>query len=191
MPTLDAEPLSLTANSYSTVQEAQDYMDTLVPESMTETWDAAGNDLQSRALMMATRLLDTWFDWFGAVHNPNQPLLWPRLGVIKPGLAEDVSGSVENPWGEPFAVLLNSTTVPLRIKQATAELARQLLAEDRTADSDLETQRLASLTAGPVKLDFRGGVAAKPIPDAVMVICSSLGRVRTRTGSASVTMHRG
>ncbi len=191
MPTLDADPLSATANAYATVAEAQTYMDTLVPESLTETWDEAGEDLQGRALMMATRLLDVWFDWFGAVRRPQQPLLWPRLGVIKPGLAEDVSGSVENPWGEPFAVLLDSTTIPLRIKEATAELARQLLAADRTADSDLETQRLRSLTAGPVKLDFGGSVAAKPIPDAVMVMCSSLGRVRTRTGSGSVKMYRG
>ena len=73
---------------------------------------------------------------------------------------------------------------------AYAELARHLLTSDRTADSDVETQGITSLQAGPVSLTF-GAAVAKPNPDAVMVMCARLGRPRSRTGSGSVQLYRG
>jgi hypothetical protein len=185
--TLDATVGGVAANSYATVAFADDYFSTRL---WTSTWEEAGEDDKARALMMATRLLDVWFDWYGSVASLTQALLWPRRGVIKPGIAEDLVGSVDNPWGEPFAVLLDSDEIPVRIKEATAELAGQLLVSDRTADSDTETQGIKSLKAGPISLEFSGDVTAKPIPDWVSALVSALGRPRSRTGVGAVHLYR-
>ncbi len=174
MPTLDATTGGASANSYASIAEAQVYMDTLVPSTLIETWDSAGEEDQGKALQMATRLLDTWFEWYGFVSSTDQALLWPRSGVI------DRNG-YEVPTDE----------VPQGIVDATSELARQLLAGDRTADSDIEANKLKSLKAGPVELTFGGGVSSKPVPDAVMVMASFYGTLRSRSGGGTVHLYRG
>ncbi len=168
--TIVATALSASANSYCTIAEADTYHETHL---YADDWNDADDTQRCQALQMATRLLDTWFDWAGSPVGSTQALLWPRVGTVGPN-----------------GYALASDVVPVLIKNATAELARQLIASNRTADSETETQGLKSLTAGPVSLTF-GAVSAKPIPDAVMALCSWLGTVRSRTGSGGVTMRRG
>src|SRR5687767_5831486 len=122
------------ANSYCTLAEAETYHEAHLYAS---TWLSASDDRKNRALVMATRLLDTWFDWGGEVSDGDQSLLWPRAST----------------YGADGYLLANDV-VPQRIKDATAEWARHLLAADRTADSQTETQGLRSLTAGPVSMTF-------------------------------------
>lgn len=172
MPTLDSTIGGVSANSNASIEEAQDYVDTLVPDTLAEAWNDGGAEAQANALIMATRLLDTWFDWCGFVASSSQALLWPRSGVTGPN-----------------GYLVPTDEIPARIVEATAELARQLLAGDRISDSDAETNSLKSLKAGPVELAF-GSVVAKPIPDAVMVMASAFGTVRGRYGSGTVTLRR-
>jgi hypothetical protein len=185
--TITATAKSATANSYSTIADADTYHES---HPYAETWDNATDDEKCRALVTATRLLDVWFDWFGHVTTLTQALLWPRRGVHKPGISDVAQDSGSNDWNEPFGVLLDPDVIPVRIRDAVAELARQLLDGDRTADSDQETQNLRALRVGPVALDF-GTAVAKPIPDSVMVMVSALGRPRNRTGSGAIHMYRG
>lgn len=162
---------SATANSYISIADADTYHETHISP---ETWDNATTDEKCRALQTATRMLDQWFDWHGSPVGSTQALLWPRVGAVGPNGYE-----------------LASDAIPTLIEQATAELARQLLDADRTADSDVETQGLSQLTAGSVSMTFRG-VSAKPIPDAVLTMVSPLGAKRSRSGAAgAVTMRRG
>jgi hypothetical protein len=184
-------PSGATSNSYCSIVFANEYHDTVVQyEAEGTPWEDAGDDEKCRALVTATRLLDVWFDWFGDISTLTQRLMWPRRGVLRPGISEGVVGSeTVNPWHEPFQTLLDSDTVPERIKEATAELARHLLVSNRSADSDIETQGIKSLTAGPVSLTFAGAVA-KPVPDAVLVMVSTLGTKRSRSGG-TVHMYRG
>lgn len=191
MPQLDATTGGASANSYATVAAAQDYIDTLVPSTLADAWNDAGEEDQGKALMMATRQLNTWFNWFGSQTSLDQALPWPRIGVLKPNVAEGGGGgSVTNPWHKPFGTLLNQNEVPQGIVEVTAELARQLLTGDRLSDSQIETQGLRGLTAGPVSLEFAGGVMAKPVPDSVVAMASHYGTLHGRTGSGAVTLYR-
>lgn len=192
MATLDATVGGIAANSYSSLAQGETYIDTLVPSTLQDAWVNAGEDDQTRALIMATRLLDTWFEWYGSITNLNQALLWPRRGVLRPGISEGqvMSGAV-NPWHIPFGTTLPENEIPQLLIDATVELARQLLAGDRIADSDTETQGISSLTAGSIALTFRAGITAKVIPDAVLSLVNMLGTQKGRSGSTgALTMRR-
>lgn len=192
MATLDASVGGTSSNSYATLAEAESYIDTLVPSTLQDTWLDAGEEDQARALIMATRLLDSSYDWFGEVVSLDQALLWPRRGVLRPGVSEmPVGGGAINMWQTPFGVLLPEDAIAPQIRDATVELARQLLSADRTADSDVQTQGITSLRAGSVALTFKEGVSAKPIPDLVATMVSGLGIQRGRSGSATVSIYRG
>jgi len=79
---------------------------------------------------------------------------------------------------------VGSMEIPPELKNAAAELARQLIVADRSADSDLETQKVKSLTAGPVSLTFGDNIAAKVMPDAVVALLPSWwGYVRGRVSA--------
>ncbi len=185
--TIIATPSAPDANSYATMAESDAYHAT---HPYSTTWDEADEDQKARALVTATRQLDTWYDWAGSITTLEQALLWPRRGVYRPG-ATAYNGSMStDDWHEPFGILLPADEIPVRIREATAELARQLLDGDRTADSDLETQGLTSLKAGPVFMQFRQ-TSAKPIPDAVASMVSPLGTPRTKSGSGAISMYRG
>lgn len=191
MPPLvvDATVAGVASNSYVTLAEADIYHESHL---YADTWDDASDDRKNRALVMATRLLDTWFDWVGEVATIAQALLWPRASVPRPNRTLVMPTGLW-PWSSNANGLFEATdAIPDRIKQATCDWARALLESDRTADSDTETQGLKRLKAGPVELEFiAGNVEAKPIPDAVMVAATAYGTLRSRSGSGAVTLLRG
>lgn len=163
-PAIVATAGDAAANSYCTLAEANSYHDARL---FVTTWTGATDDDKSKALLMATRLLDAMYDWAGWCVTSTQALQWPRSGVPNAHLTGDV---------EP-------TVIPTELKNATAEFARQLITADRSLDSDVETQGLQSLTAGPVSLAFRDGVRAKVVPDAVLNLLPSWwGRLRSSMG---------
>lgn len=148
-PTLDATPGGAAANSYCTVAEADAYHDSRL--SVTD-WTNATTPTKTVALIMATRLLDSMYEWDSwSTHPLTQALQWPRVSI----LARNRLSYVGN------------DAIPPELKNATSEFARQLIVADRSLDSDVETQGLLSLRAGPVSLQFKSGVYAKVVPDAV------------------------
>lgn len=181
-----ATPKASNANSYATVAEGTSYHE---GHPYPTVWEDASEDEQARALVTATRMLDTWYEWNGIVSTLTQSLAWPRRGVIKDNITQGVTGTALNEWHEPYAVLLDPDVIPARIRDATCELARLLLASDRTADSELEVQGIKSLKAGPVELTFQGA-SAKPIPDSVAIMVAPYGRKRSASGGA-VSLGRG
>jgi len=147
-PTLVATAGSATANSYCTLAEANTYHDSRLHK---EDWTTASDATKTVALIMATRLIDALFVWNYFRVDAVQYLEWPKSGVpAKSGLE-----------------YIGSTEIPQELKEATAEYARQLIATDRTEDSEVESQGITSLKAGPVALDFKDSVTAKVVPDAV------------------------
>lgn len=166
MATLVATPGASNANSYLTQAEADAYFETRLH---VDAWDDA--DDKERALMMATRVLDrmglpykyyvpsakgvaahyrTRPQWTGAVATTTQALAWPRTGMT------DRNGNA-----------IASNVVPVELKEATAELAMQLITADRTLDNDVSVQGITSLRAGPVALSFKDMIESKVVPDAV------------------------
>jgi hypothetical protein len=159
--TIDASVGGGSANAYCTLTEADTYH---ASHPYASVWDAATDDQQNRAIVTATRLLDEHIAWIGWVASSTQALLWPRSG-----------GIYRNGYGIP------STVIPADLKRATAELARQLLAGDRTADSDIETQGITALSAGSVSLTFDAArVQVKVLPDAVTAMVGYLGAVKAQ-----------
>lgn len=59
------------------------------------------------------------------------------------------------------------TFLPHQLKEATSELAAQLLAVDRTLDNDVILQGIRSIKAGSVAISFDNALIAQVIPDAV------------------------
>lgn len=168
--TIDTTVSGASANSYCSIADANSYHET---HPYATTWEDADTDQKCRALQTATRLLDQWYEWAGVVSDSSQRLAWPRAGVTG-----------------PHGYLEASDAIPERVEQATAELARQLLDADRTADSDIESQGITSLKAGSVELAFSGTAKAKVIPNAVAAFVGIYGKEASRSGGA-VTILRG
>lgn len=122
-----------TANSYSNVASADDYVDG-IPATWTTVWDAATTEQKEDALMWATGILDRWVDWSGDKATSTQRLRWPRTGVY-------------NPDGEAVA----SDSIPQFLVEATAELARKLLDKDLTEEP---TRGIKRLRSGEVDITF-------------------------------------
>lgn len=157
VPTLVATPGASNANSYCTVAEANTYHDERL---FTDDWTGASDDDKTKALIWATRQLDQMYAWAQFPtdsRDDGQALQWPRSGVVD---VDEIS-------------TIDDDVVPRELKWATAEFARQLIVANRTADSDVETQGLLSLTAGPISLSFKDSVVAKVVPDAVAAFIPS------------------
>lgn len=167
--TIVATAGSASATSYATIAQGDTYHETHL---YADDWVDAGDDEKCKALQMATRMLDQQYEWIGSVSSSDQALLWPRSGVVGP------NGYLEA-----------NDEIPIRIVQATAELARQLIAGDRTVDSDIETQGIKSVNAGDVAVEFSGAGVAKPIPDSVNAMVSCYG-VKTGGSGGTVTLRR-
>lgn len=164
--TIVATAGSANANAYCTVAAADQYhLDR--PADTAGTWAAASTDQKTAAILWATKLLDSTYEWEGFVATATQSLLWPRSGLL---------------YQSGYAVPV--TVIPVPLRDACAEFARQLLVADRTADSDIETQGLTALSAGAVSLTFKDSVQPKVVPDAVAnLIPASWGVCRGRAAS--------
>jgi len=161
--TIDATVGGASANAYCTRAEANAYHASRLHD---EVWANTSDTDKDIAIVMATRILDAMYDWAEWPVSNTQRLMWPRWGMLKRNQLDVVP----------------STQIPEEIKFAVAELAMALAAEDRTLDSDVESQGLTSLTAGPVSLGFKTQVPPpKVIPDAVFFLIPPWwGTVRTR-----------
>lgn len=162
---LDTTAGGASANAYCTQAFADQYhLDRPAP---SVAWSTYSSDQKNSAILWATKLLDALWEWCGWPVSNTQALAWPRSGLMN----RNKNAS------------LSTTAIPNEIQQATAEFARQLLAADRAADSDIETQGIRSITAGPVSLSFKDTVYAKVVPDAVQsLIPIEWGRIRKRGG---------
>ena len=106
---LTVTPASATANSYATVAEADAY---LAVRGDTSTWTALTPGAKEAKLQWAAIYLDT-LTFKGTRSTSTQALQWPRIGVWdRDGF--DVDG------------------IPQALKNAQAEMAFQLIANDWT-----------------------------------------------------------
>jgi hypothetical protein len=153
---LDATPKSPTANSYATVAEATDVITN--GRLYSNAWRSATDDDKARSLIWATRLIDVSFDFTGAVTDLAQALKWPRVGIV-------------DDEGRYF----DQDTIPLIIKQATAEFAVSLLARDPTLVPKLLGQGFKSATLGPIKVDVDMTQVLPLIPPSVLIYFAPFG----------------
>jgi hypothetical protein len=154
-----------TANSYISVADAGTYFEKHLYGS-DFTGASAAN--QAIAVMMATRLLDDFFKFEGQKIGSVQALEFPRFGIT------DRSG-----------YLIDAATLPTELTEATAELAKWLIASDRTADAS--GKGFKRLVAGSLTMEPDTGDKAPVIPD---VVSKMLVAIATPIGGAIVEVAR-
>ena len=129
----DATAGGVSANAYCTVAEADSYHEGRLH---VEDWTGAGDTNKQAAIVWATLLLDTQMDWDGFKTSTSQALRWPRSGVV------DEEGYNVDP-----------DTIPQFLINATAEMARLLIIEDRTAEQSGDEYE--EIRVGPITLKMR------------------------------------
>lgn len=106
------------ANAYANAADADAYHE---GHLYATAWTGATAAKKEAALVMATRLIDSQFQFDGGKLNEAQALQWPRDNCHDP----DADG-----WGGGTVA---SNVVPKLVLQATCEMARELIVADRTA----------------------------------------------------------
>jgi hypothetical protein len=107
--TIDATVGSADANSYITLAEAETYMEGRLN---VDLWDAATDATKDIALVEAQRWL-TPMGWVGERTDGTQALSWPRQWAFDPD--------------SPIQDYFDTDVIPVRVKDAQAELALQFI----------------------------------------------------------------
>ena len=162
LPALNATPGDANANSYCTRAEGDTYHD---KHLWSDAWKEAAAWRKDAALIMATRILDEQVEWYGAPTSSEQPLRWPRGGV----LTKDADRYYD------------TDELPQWLKDATAELARHLIGEDRYTERSYGIKRMK---ADVVEMEFESTDRKPVLPPSVRAMVGPYGDLG---GSASMT----
>lgn len=140
---INATLSSASANSYVTLAEADAYFET-IPDS--STWTTKTTDQKNRALISATRWIDS-LNFYGDRCDNGQALKWPR-----------------NNWLVDRVELVCGV-IPKEIKFATYELAREL-SNDTDAITNTQNdpdQLYREVELGELRVQYKDGQANGPI----------------------------
>jgi hypothetical protein len=106
------------ANAYADVADGDAYHE---GHLYATAWTGATSGNKAAALVMASRVIDAECQFLGTLAVDGQALQWPRTDCPDADGGEDA--------------VLDSAAVPAAVVRATCELARELLAADRTGDA--------------------------------------------------------
>ena len=161
------------ANSYAAVADGDAYHD---GHLYAATWTAATNATKEKALVMASRLIDGLFQFNGFKRLSTQSLQWPRRECRDPDNSNGVVPGLLLARG-PF---LDETKVPPIVVNATCELARALLVEDRTDNPEGEGLRSMNVV-GSLGLVFEPGDRQPVISSVVQAWLGRFGEYMERS----------
>jgi hypothetical protein len=167
MATLISTPGSTQANSYTSLAFANEYNERT---GNATQWDSLSDALKEQNLMWATTLLESAYEFKGARRTDDQRLKWPRVEVRLDG------------------VLLDSDSVPERVQEATAELAKTLLTKDFTAEISSDGIKRAELDTLKVEFMANSEQSIKLIPDYVSISLQPL--VAFAYGASTIRISR-
>ncbi len=145
-----------TANSYAALADGDAYH---AGHLHATAWHQANDGDKEKGLIWASRLLDESIVWDGVKATKDQALQWPRHGV------RDRGGFV-----------IDSDSIPAGLNNATAELARCLLSEDRTAFDDQDTRGFRRIKAGSVEVEIDRSDRKSVLPPRVVDMLRPYGR---------------
>lgn len=152
----DATIGGAAANSYVTVEEANDYF-ALSLHAAEWPQTSAGADLLKKqaALVSATRLLDAE-QWVGSKATSAQALRWPRIWTpAGDHFVDDHAGDVDR--------------MPAKLKEATCDVALYLLQNNPQDDFDADLSQFSEVTLpGGLSLKTRSGAQGSRLPAGVV-----------------------
>ncbi len=149
-----------SANSYASIADGDTYhgASLYAPE-----WTNATAANKAIALGMATRVIDSNCSFRGYRKSMTQALEWPRIRAKN----DDFYGQMPGRISALFANYFDENSVPLRLKQATAQVALDLLRGDRTLESGQKGLQSVGIGQGAVSVTFAQGEvgrADRPTP---------------------------
>jgi hypothetical protein len=144
------------ATSYVSVAEANAYLAANIHKS--STWNALALPTRQALLVWASRYLDQRASWKGTKTVETSALRWPREGVY------DVDDN-----------LIESDVIPPALKQATIEMARYLITDDRSDERGQDG--LKELQVDVVKLTFDTSYRLPEVPNEISFILRGLGTI--------------
>jgi hypothetical protein len=158
------------SNSYADATDGDLYHEAHLYAS---SWTSASTATKEAALIMATRLLDAYFHYFGFKRLSTQALQWPRRLCPDP----DSDANIAFPSGVvlPGGPYLSETAIPPALRDACCELARELIKLDRTADPAGEGLKSFQLD-GTLRAEFDPTDRPPVITDVVQTLLAKLGR---------------
>jgi len=114
------------ANAYANAADGDAYHE---GHLYAAAWTVASAGNKDAALVMATRLIDSQFQFGGFKRLSTQALQWPREECLDPDRFEGFTAWLLVRGGR----FVDNDTVPKGVVDATCEMARELLIVDRTA----------------------------------------------------------
>ena len=171
---LDATVAGASANSYLTQAEGTTFLED--SRLYVTDWTDASSDDKDRALIWATYILDRYMEWDGFKRTREQALRWPRSGAF------DADGES-----------INFDIIPELLKQGAADLALELLKEDRLVDPEILGLGIDKAKVGPLSIEVNDSEVKGYIPDYVLANLASLGSLgghASRGGGKSVPVER-
>ena len=125
--------LTKGTNSYVTLEEAETYFEGRLDAA---AWTSVDDSFKEQALITATSMLD-YMNWAGVAVSQSQSLAFPRTGTyFDPRMGAEV--------------LFGDTEAPVRVKEATYEIAHHLLNNDGLLD---QSGSATKIEVGRVLLD--------------------------------------
>ena len=167
------------ANSYANAADGDAFHD---GHFYASAWNAATAPNKEKALVMATRLIDAYYQFHGWKRSNVQGLQWPREAAIDPDRNDLRLSALENNLGPYF----EEDRVPKAVIDATCEMAREVLIADRTDAPDGEG--VAQLgVAGSVSITFDKKDRQPVISQVAQTMLSKLGTlIRAGCGAAKL-----
>lgn len=153
----------ISNKSYVSVEEADNRFQYVVGG---QSWLSLNLQSKEAALVQASQLLDSNFDWFGDILTETQNLRWPRKNVLN------------------LDKISLDGIVPIEIKMATMDLANYLV---KAGGINLIPNNLDSLKVGPITLDFEKVSTSNDqlIPKAIVRSLDFLGSYRGPSNTLS------
>lgn len=164
-----------TSTSYASVAEADEYH---AGNLYADTWTEAVTAQKEKALRMATRVIDSGVRFNGVKTIAGQALEWPRYnvvdrdsstGIIYSGLSRGLGGG---------SYYYPSDTIPKILKDATSQVALDLLRSDRSVDPDTAGIASLSLGQGAIALTFSKSDVPASLSNEAQNLLSRLGSFR-------------
>jgi hypothetical protein len=164
------------ANSYADVAEGDAFHEAHLYAS---DWTGASTANKTAALVFATRLIDSYYQFRGFKAHDTQALQWPRDYARDDDALRTRGVAVLSQRDEYFA----SDALPKPLRDATIETARELLKANRADDPQGEGIYRMTLT-GSLTLTFDKNDRAPVIPHVAQAMLSKLGEYVKRRSNA-------
>lgn len=149
------------ANCYISLADAELYFAAaLYPGDWLPGLD---DERKKAALITATRTLEASMLWQGRHATETQALEWPRARIARPERGP--------------CVFWPNNAMPQPVKDACCEMAKLLLASDRSAPSETEGLKKIGLGSGAVDIEFDTARGKAPVvTDEIAEILAPFGR---------------